>query len=79
MLILSRCANSYLKDFFKRELHFDLLLESRLCILMQVVLTDGDASSLENLKLNLEMNKIENLDVSLDKSDCSLCTVSFDL
>ena len=46
---------------------------------MQVILTDGDASSLENLKLNLEMNKIENLDVSLDKSDCSLCTVSFDL
>lgn len=46
---------------------------------MQVVLTDGDASSLENLKLNLEMNKIENLDVSLDKSDSSLCTVSFDL
>ncbi|XP_057550464.1 uncharacterized protein LOC130828505 [Amaranthus tricolor] len=41
----------------------------------QVILTDGDASSLENLKLNLEMNKIENLDVSLDKSDCSLCTV----
>ncbi|XP_057550461.1 uncharacterized protein LOC130828499 [Amaranthus tricolor] len=41
----------------------------------QVVLTDGDASSLENLKLNLEMNKIENLDVSLDKSDSSLCTV----
>ncbi|CAO2836772.1 unnamed protein product [Amaranthus hypochondriacus] len=41
----------------------------------QVVLTDGDASSLDNLKLNLEMNKIENLDVSLDKSASSLCTV----
>ncbi|XP_056682433.1 uncharacterized protein [Spinacia oleracea] len=37
----------------------------------QVILTDGDASSLENLRLNLEMNKVENLDTSLDRSKSS--------
>ncbi|XP_021772988.1 protein-lysine N-methyltransferase EEF2KMT [Chenopodium quinoa] len=34
----------------------------------QVILSDGDASSLANLKINLEMNKIENPEASLDKS-----------
>ncbi|KAJ8440115.1 hypothetical protein Cgig2_003440 [Carnegiea gigantea] len=34
----------------------------------KVILTDGDTSSLANLKLNLEMNGISNTDVSLDNT-----------
>ncbi|KMS98232.1 hypothetical protein BVRB_4g094520 [Beta vulgaris subsp. vulgaris] len=34
----------------------------------QVILSDGDSSTLANLKLNLEMNEIANFDSSLDQS-----------
>lgn len=33
-----------------------------------MILSDGDSSTLANLKLNLEMNEIANFDSSLDQS-----------
>ncbi|KAL2942184.1 Protein-lysine N-methyltransferase EEF2KMT [Bienertia sinuspersici] len=41
----------------------------------EAILTDGDASTLANLKHNLEMNKIEDIDASFDRSTSSSSVV----
>lgn len=48
-----------------------------MCVIMQVILTDGDASTLTNMKANMEMNNLYIEDSQLVKeSKNKVCSIS---